>query len=539
MGVTNTFKTSVFVVVLCNSFQFGYNIAVCNSAQKNFFEIYDKSEYEKGFWSDWVVATFAIGALIGSLLSGPMTNKFGVRNIFYPISVISLLSAIFIYIASTLQPKPADDAEQAQWLMTLAAKQNKTAMNGTESNNYPYNHGHLEHSYPMALYMLAIGRILVGIFSGLASAAAPRYIMEISPKDKRGMIGVLNQLFITIGIMFAQIFGLDALFADSWMLCFTLNSVCSVVMLVLLIIPGIVAHSPRDQYIRTKDQDLANRTLMTLRSDEKDVHTEMEELNQEIRSAGGSSNELSIGEFFTTKGIRWQMVSLLVMHMCQQFSGINAVFFYTGPILESTGMASNLIQYYTFGLGALNVFMTIVSTAIIEKTGRKVLLTVGFSIMVVFDLLLVFQLPSSDSNGVPIKSNYEGGVIPQSVALICYSFIAAFIVGFAVGPGPVPWMYNTELFEQNSRTAASMSGCCVNWFCCALVGAFFPRIQHAIGQYVFTIFAGIGVLAVAWCIKFIPETKNQTFSNIYNAFANLNGTDKREEGENIPLKLRE
>lgn len=513
MGFTNTFLTSVGGIVIGGSFQFGYNIAVCDSASKSFWQFFDKNQYGD-YWSTWVVSTFALGALAGSFFTGPAANKFGVRGIFMPINIVSFLSCACIWWSSTQLPEVSDEAKQT-WL------DDKNDGNLTV-DDYRYSHVQMGESFPTALYALGLGRILIGIFAGMASGSAPRYIMEISPKDKRGMIGVLNQLLITVGIMVAQIFGFPELFGDSWMLCFCLPSLLSVLLLVMMMAGSMVSDSPRDMLIRTDDVDKATATMMKLRKTAKEVEDEIQEIQQEMENSKGQS-ELSIMQLVGEKGVRFQVLSMVLMHMCQQLGGINAVFFYAGEILKQVGLKPEKIQFYTFGLGFVNVLMTVVSTGIIEKTGRKVLMTVGFSVMVLADVLLVFNLPEA------------GESVAASSANICYAFIVAYIVGFAIGPGPVPWMYNTELFEQNTRSAASMLGCMTNWFCCALVGAFFMRIQASLQQYVFMIFAGVGVVAVLWLMKFIPETKNQTFTAIYNAFADLNGVKKRDD-ESVPLK---
>merc|ERR1711988_165990 len=134
------------------------------------------------------------------------------------------------------------------------------------------------------------------------------------------------------------------------------------------------------------------------------------------------------------KQYRWQVVSLIVMHMGQQLSGINAVFFYTDEILRTLKITDT--TKYTMGLGAINVFITIVSALIIERTGRKKLLSSGYAMMVFWMVLIIYLLNkvSEDASiGLP------------------YTAISGYIVGFAVGPGPIPWIYNSELFDQSTR----------------------------------------------------------------------------------------
>jgi hypothetical protein len=49
-------------------------------------------------------------------------------------------------------------------------------------------------------------------------------------------------------------------------------------------------------------------------------------------------------------------------------------------------------QYATLGMGAVNVFMTVVSMFIVEKAGRKTLLLIGFAGMCCTTILLTIAL---------------------------------------------------------------------------------------------------------------------------------------------------
>ena len=122
--------------------------------------------------------------------------------------------------------------------------------------------------------------------------------------------------------------------------------------------------------------------------------------------------EMSLAQVLSEKSIRWQLISICLMMLCQQLSGINAVFFYTNKIFDAAGYAestqlklSGLAQnlYTVFGLhvlwvffqfiqkilspiivliGALNVAMTFISMSLMEKMGRKSLMVWGYGIMI-------------------------------------------------------------------------------------------------------------------------------------------------------------
>ncbi|GIX67833.1 glucose transporter type 1 [Caerostris extrusa] len=90
-----------------------------------------------------------------------------------------------------------------------------------------------------------------------------------------------------------------------------------------------------------------------------------------------------------------------------------------------------------------------------------------------------------------------------------------FVVFYAMGPGPIPWMITAELFSQGPRSAAMSITVTVNWFANFVVGLIFPIMQLDFGHL----------------LTKIPETKNKTFEEISALFrsnedmVNINGMD--------------
>lgn len=333
--------------------------------------------------------------------------------------------------------------------------------------------------------------------------------MEISHKNDRGKIGVLNQLFVTVGILVAQIVSVDSIFGDSWIKVFIFPCIFSIVCLLGL---AKMPESPRYLMIVKGDEKAAVDALAQFRTNSDVISEEMDEMikekGAEVQKEHGPMALLGLKQY------RWQVVSLIVMHMCQQLSGINAVFFYTDEILKTLNITDT--TKYTMGLGAINVFMTIVSALIIERTGRKKLLSSGYAMMVFWMLLIIYLLgrETQESIGLP------------------YTAISGYIVGFAVGPGPIPWIYNSELFDQSTRGSAGIIGCVVNWGCGYILSLAFPPLRAMLDFYVFIPFIIVSVIGLIWLFKFIPETKEKSFGDIYNDFAGLNGVSKKEDEQN-------
>ena len=59
-------------------------------------------------------------------------------------------------------------------------------------------------------------------------------------------------------------------------------------------------------------------------------------MKEEARKAL-EEEEMSLAQVLSEKSIRWQLISICLMMLCQQLSGINAVFFYTNKIFDAAG----------------------------------------------------------------------------------------------------------------------------------------------------------------------------------------------------------
>jgi len=504
---TSLLMIGIIMSVVGHSFQYGYNIAVMNAPadeMKEFFfnkcsdedqnststapsvdtESCDSSSMISLWWAI-AIAAFPGSGAIGSLLVGPLVGRFGRRGSFLVTNAISVLSALCFGA-----------------------------------------------SKPMAsFYMVILGRLLIGVFAGAASGIVPMYIGEISPKQWRGAFGVLNQLLITIGILVAQIFGLSSILGNDAMWPILLAFTCVPSILSCVAIP-FMPKSPRFLLIDQQNEGEARNVLVKLRGTD-DVSDEMDEMRAEAEEQA-QCGQWSIPQLFKAKEVRWQLITILLMMAAQQLSGINAVFFYSNLIFDKAGIPKgNPQDYASIGVGTVNVIMTIISVAIIEKTGRKSLLTWGFGMMVFWCVALtvilkvLFDLPEDSAAGW--------------ISYLSIACVIGYIVGFAIGPGPIPWLITAELFEQAARPPAVMVSCMLNWACNFCVGLGFPAVQEATGAYVFLIFLVVCVAATVYLQIYLPETKGKTFKEISNLFAARNGVETSSYvagNEEVKIPLR-
>lgn len=237
--------------------------------------------------------------------------------------------------------------------------------------------------------MLIIGRLFIGINSGLNAGLAPMYLAEIAPVHLRGAVGTVYQLIITISILIAQILSAENLLTTTslwpWLLSLT-------------IIPGIFQcftlplcpESPKYLLVsKGRDAD-AKKALSWLRNT-NDVHDEMEEMRQEYESSK-IVPRVSMKDLVMNPALRIPLIISVVVMIAQQFSGINAVMTFSTGIFTTAGMGKIGAGYATMGVGAMNVVMTIVSLVLVERCGRKTLLLFGFGGMAIDTALLTICL---------------------------------------------------------------------------------------------------------------------------------------------------
>lgn len=355
----------------------------------------------------------------------------------------------------------------------------------------PFMIGYLLLIFATTPIMLYIGRFVLGIAGGAFCVTAPMYTGEISSKEIRGTLGSFFQLMITIGILLAYIFG-----ATIKAMPFTIIS--SVVPIVFGIIFCFMPESPT-YFISKEKTDKAIKSLKWLRGKQYDPTNELALLNVDhehnkkstsIRAA--FSRKVTLKSFFISLGLMF----------CQQLCGINAVIFYSGSIYEdaNTDAAKGTIM-----VGVVQVIATFISTMVVDKVGRRILLLLSGFVMMLCTITLgaYFFLQDSDKNSVT-DINW--------LPILC---LCVFIAMFSIGYGPVPWLMMGELFSTDIKgIAGSISGT-INWILAFVVTKSFKNVTDTIGSgqtfWLFSCFTFIGLIFVFFCV---PETKNKTLLEI-------------------------
>ncbi|XP_052761204.1 solute carrier family 2, facilitated glucose transporter member 1-like isoform X2 [Mya arenaria] len=368
---------------------------------------------------------------------------------------------------------------------------------------------------------LMISRIFVGLHNGVSVSLASLYLAEISPRSIRGAVGTCHQLFITVGILWSQVLGLPDISGGwgVWPWLFAFNALPALACLVLF---PLCPESPRYLLIKKADEDGAKKALVKLRGYDN-VEEEMEEMRVEARRAS-SVEQFTLKKLLTTPELKLPIIIACTLQVAQQWSGINAAMSYSTFIFKQATIPENTIPYVIVGQGAVNVLATIVCVPLMEKLGRRPLLIFPMCGMVISFLVLTICLTLLQSG------DYDDS--KKILGIVCIVVMMTYIIGFAVGLGPIPFIVCGEIFRQEPRAAAMSLSLAFNWICNFILMLSFRFIQKAIESYTYLIFIVILVAAIIFIVIFVPETKNKTFDEIAQSIAFGRGARRPAFNEN-------
>ncbi|KAG3243004.1 hypothetical protein PI124_g12175 [Phytophthora idaei] len=309
--------------------------------------------------------------------------------------------------------------------------------------------------------------------------------------------GTTYQLAMVVGILATDIlaFGFagesQSFTQPGWRLMFGFAGFLGAIQILLT---PLLIESPR-WLLNSGEEKEAEHTLRRLRQTD-DVFDELDSISAVSFSESGDVQ--GVGQVLRDRNIRLQLMVAVVLQCAQQLSGINAVMFYASSFFLNAGLENPLVGITLVYI--VNVLATIVALMLMDSAGRRPLLLWSVVGMLASSGILTVGLLDL----LPFASMFSvGGVM-------------SFVWFFEIGLGPIPWLIAAEMFPARSRTAATSIATMVNWLGLFLVGIFFPTMQGALGDFIFVPFAILLGLALAFSLKYVPETKGKTVDEIQN-----------------------
>lgn len=444
------------VIAALGGFLFGYDTAVISGTTEDVKAFYNLNDFQQG----WYVGCAILGCIIGVLMAGKLSDAFGRKPMLMVSAVIFSISNIGCAIYSGFD-------------------------------------------------QLVLYRILGGVGIGIASIIAPLYISEISIPKYRGRMVSCYQLAITVGILgsylsnsavlkWSQTVQFESGFMkliindEVWRGMLGMETIPAVLFLFLLF---LIPESPRWQIVKQKE-DKALQTLKKIYPIEK-AREEIAEVQNII-----SQEVKSEWKLLFKPGFRIALIVGVSLAILGQFMGVNAVFYYGPKFFLEAGLEKTASLDFQIWVGLVNVVSTILALLVIDKIGRKKLIYIGVSGMIVF-LFCIGMFFHSISMG-------------QNLSIwILFGLIIAYVFSCAISICAVIFVLLSEMYPVRVRgTAMSIAGFSL-WVGTYLIGQLTPWLTTRLSASgVFWLFCFMCVPYMLITYFLVPETTGKSLEEI-------------------------
>ncbi|KAI8422470.1 hypothetical protein MSG28_006295 [Choristoneura fumiferana] len=281
-------------------------------------------------------------------------------------------------------------------------------------------------SFPLIL----LGRFVSGLCVGFSLAPAQVYVSECCDPEIRGQLGSLPTLSMSLGIVLSYITGkwlywrhlafFSATFCGKWLywrhLAFFSATFC-----VWLEGKGL------DATASLKWLQLSSRAVAVVKDDEVPEKSDA--------AAPAAPPSLFTREVFCSSSVIKPLIVGFALLFFQQFSGIDAVIFFTVEIFESAGSTLDPMVA-TIIVGVVQLVCNGVSTMLVDRAGRRPLLLLSGAVMCVsmFAMGTAYYLELQHSAWLGNNTYYRTVLTSAGTFWMyaCFCAIAFFFVLFMV-----------------------------------------------------------------------------------------------------------
>jgi sugar porter (SP) family MFS transporter len=444
----------ISVVAAMGGLLFGWDWVVIGGA-KPFFQRYFQLTTEAQI--GWANSCALIGCLLGALLAGALSDRFGRKRL--------LIVAALLFATTSI-----GNAVAGSFTIFIA------------------------------------WRILGGVAIGLASNLSPMYIAEIAPAQIRGKLVAINQLTVVIGILLAQYINwflvrnlppdaTDDFIRTSWFgqqgwrWMFGLTAAPSFLFFFGML---VVPESPR--WLAKKGKLERAHAILTRLGGENYANAAVADIQSTLASE--ESQRVRLAELLEPK-MRKVIVLGVVIAVFQQWCGINVIFNYAEEIFRAAGYDISTVLKNIAWTGSVNLIFTLVALGIVDRGGRRPLMLFGSAGLAVIYGIMGFC--------------YSGGVKGPPMLLLVLGAIGCYAMSLA----PVAWVVISEIFPNRIRGAAMAVAVSSLWIACFILTYTFPILNAKLGPAgTFWLYAGICAAGFVFIKLKLPETKGKTLEEI-------------------------
>ncbi len=450
------YVTFLSVVAALGGFLFGYDTAVISGTVSQVSTQFSLTSLQSG----WYVGCALVGSIIGVLFAGTLSDRFGRKRTMILSAILFTLSAVGCAISSNLD-------------------------------------------------QLVLYRIIGGVGIGIVSIVCPLYISEVSPASHRGRMVSLYQLAVTVGFLGAYLMNyflldlsvdfsshnalLQKIFGtEVWRGMLGAETLPALMFFLIIF---LIPESPR--WLLVKDlESKAVSIFSRIYNDTSVIAHQINETKSMLQSERKSDWKILL-----TPGIFRAVIIGVAIAMLGQFMGVNAVLYYGPSIFETSGLSSGDSLFYQSLIGMVNMGTSVLALLIIDKIGRKKLVYVGVSGMIISLLLIGFYFMTGESLG-----------LSSIFLLVCFLLYIFFTAGSI---SAVIFVFLSEMYPTQIRgTAMSIAGLSL-WIGTYLIGQLTPWMLDTLtpaGTFFLFAFMCFPYMLIVW--RLMPETAGKSLEDI-------------------------
>lgn len=343
--------------------------------------------------------------------------------------------------------------------------------------------------------LLAIGRLVTSLGSGLSPPLEGVYYNEISPVHMRGFFCSITGIFVELGLIVGAILPLPSCFGTEalWPWIFLIQIVpCLITLAILPFLP----ESPR--YLLSRGHlEECKRSLRFF--GHTDIPSRIREIDAEINS---QQTRVTWSELWRKKHLRRGVFLSMLVQFEVVFSGIVAVEFYSTNILVRVGLTVSEAQYALVGIVAPSFFTAIFGSYLVDRVGRRTLLLAS-TVLLIFTNTTVMLMAIIFNSASAVWTGY--------IAIIAFIIL---VMAFAIGPSILQWVMPVEMVPQNARSTVQTFVNVVKNTAYFFVGISFFPLQEAVGPFCFLVVIVPLCAFLAVYVRMLPETKNRNVVDI-------------------------
>lgn len=438
----------ISIVACFGGLLFGYDTGVINGALRPMTAELGLTAFTEGI----VTSSLVFAAAFGALLGGRLSDGWGRRKSIILLAVLFFVGTLFVVLSPSFE-------------------------------------------------VLVVGRILLGLAVGGASAVVPVFLAELAPYEIRGSITGRNEVAIVIGQLSAFVINaiIGNVFSEYdgvWRIMF---AICALPAIALFFGMLRMPESPR-WLVEKGRRDDALAVLKTIRSDDRAI-AELDDV-ETIAKEEGHEHQIGLGAVLRNP---WLIRILLIgigLGIAQQLTGINSIMYYGQTVLVESGFSESGALIANIAPGVIAVIGGFIALTYMDRLDRRKTFIIGFSLTTACHLLIGFSSMFLEV-GNPIR--------PWVILFLVVAFVGSMQTFLNVAV----WVYLAEVFPLHMRGFGTGVSIFMLWVTNGFLSLYFPSLVAGLGiTGTFFVFAGVGTLALLFVATQVPETRGRTLESL-------------------------